>query len=133
LKKSIILLVLCDLYGRIDCSWVENSSCGSECDPGESRPCVRDLYLAALFPMTGKSWRGGQAALTGGQLAVDMVNNRTDILPGYRLNLAWRNSNVSKLYPQCFKTVSHYKVYIMVSLFQDHNLMNCNISVLYMQ
>uniref|UniRef100_A0A8C1WB68 Gamma-aminobutyric acid type B receptor subunit 1 n=1 Tax=Cyprinus carpio TaxID=7962 RepID=A0A8C1WB68_CYPCA len=44
------------------------------------------LYIGALFPMSG-GWPGGQACLPAAQMALDLVNNRTDILPDYELEL----------------------------------------------
>uniref|UniRef100_A0A8C7IKV8 Gamma-aminobutyric acid type B receptor subunit 1 n=1 Tax=Oncorhynchus kisutch TaxID=8019 RepID=A0A8C7IKV8_ONCKI len=47
---------------------------------------LRDLYIGALFPMSG-GWPGGQACLPSAQMALDLVNKRTDILPEYELEL----------------------------------------------
>uniref|UniRef100_A0A674DLL0 Gamma-aminobutyric acid (GABA) B receptor, 1b n=1 Tax=Salmo trutta TaxID=8032 RepID=A0A674DLL0_SALTR len=44
------------------------------------------LYIGALFPMSG-GWPGGQACLPSAQMALDLVNKRTDILPEYELEL----------------------------------------------
>uniref|UniRef100_A0A673N6E7 Gamma-aminobutyric acid type B receptor subunit 1-like n=1 Tax=Sinocyclocheilus rhinocerous TaxID=307959 RepID=A0A673N6E7_9TELE len=46
--------------------------------------CPKKLYIGALFPMSG-GWPGGQACLPA--MALDLVNNRTDILPDYELEL----------------------------------------------
>uniref|UniRef100_A0A672MBK3 Gamma-aminobutyric acid type B receptor subunit 1 n=1 Tax=Sinocyclocheilus grahami TaxID=75366 RepID=A0A672MBK3_SINGR len=46
----------------------------------------KKLYIGALFPMSG-GWPGGQACLPAAQMALDLVNNRTDILPDYELEL----------------------------------------------
>uniref|UniRef100_A0A672MBI9 Gamma-aminobutyric acid type B receptor subunit 1 n=1 Tax=Sinocyclocheilus grahami TaxID=75366 RepID=A0A672MBI9_SINGR len=55
-----------------------------------SWPCAvagkKKLYIGALFPMSG-GWPGGQACLPAAQMALDLVNNRTDILPDYELEL----------------------------------------------
>uniref|UniRef100_A0A8C4DB43 Gamma-aminobutyric acid (GABA) B receptor, 1b n=1 Tax=Dicentrarchus labrax TaxID=13489 RepID=A0A8C4DB43_DICLA len=48
--------------------------------------CKKKLYIGALFPMSG-GWPGGQACLPAAQMAMDLVNNRTDILPDYELEL----------------------------------------------
>uniref|UniRef100_A0A8C5CF69 Gamma-aminobutyric acid (GABA) B receptor, 1a n=1 Tax=Gadus morhua TaxID=8049 RepID=A0A8C5CF69_GADMO len=48
--------------------------------------CKKKLYIGALFPMSG-GWPGGQACLPSAQMALDLVNNRTDILPDYELEL----------------------------------------------
>uniref|UniRef100_A0A6Q2WP67 Gamma-aminobutyric acid type B receptor subunit 1 n=1 Tax=Esox lucius TaxID=8010 RepID=A0A6Q2WP67_ESOLU len=49
------------------------------------------LYIGALFPMSG-GWPGGQACLPSAQMALDLVNNRTDILPDYELELIYYDS-----------------------------------------
>ncbi|KAF3834399.1 hypothetical protein F7725_025603 [Dissostichus mawsoni] len=46
----------------------------------------KKLYIGALFPMSG-GWPGGQACLPAAQMALDLVNSRTDILPDYELEL----------------------------------------------
>uniref|UniRef100_A0A667X6R7 Gamma-aminobutyric acid (GABA) B receptor, 1a n=1 Tax=Myripristis murdjan TaxID=586833 RepID=A0A667X6R7_9TELE len=54
-----------------------------------SRCCkssLKKLYIGALFPMSG-GWPGGQACLPSAQMALDLVNNRSDILPDYELEL----------------------------------------------
>uniref|UniRef100_A0AAQ6IDC6 Gamma-aminobutyric acid (GABA) B receptor, 1b n=1 Tax=Anabas testudineus TaxID=64144 RepID=A0AAQ6IDC6_ANATE len=48
--------------------------------------CKKKLYIGALFPMSG-GWPGGQACLPAAQMALDLVNKRTDILPDYELEL----------------------------------------------
>lgn len=54
----------------------------------------KKLYIGALFPMSG-GWAGGQACLPAAQMALDLVNNRTDILPDYELELIHYDSMVS--------------------------------------
>uniref|UniRef100_A0A8C9RWT2 Gamma-aminobutyric acid type B receptor subunit 1 n=1 Tax=Scleropages formosus TaxID=113540 RepID=A0A8C9RWT2_SCLFO len=49
------------------------------------------LYIGALFPMSG-GWPGGQACLPSAQMALDLVNKRTDILPDYELELIYYDS-----------------------------------------
>ncbi|CAB1333449.1 unnamed protein product [Coregonus sp. 'balchen'] len=60
-----------------------------------SWPCPslgkKKLYIGALFPMSG-GWPGGQACLPSAQMALDLVNNRTDILPDYELELIYYDS-----------------------------------------
>ncbi|XP_061811989.1 gamma-aminobutyric acid type B receptor subunit 1 isoform X2 [Nerophis lumbriciformis] len=46
----------------------------------------KKLYIGALFPMSG-GWPGGQACMPSAQMALDVVNNRSDILPDYELEL----------------------------------------------
>ncbi|XP_022688602.1 gamma-aminobutyric acid type B receptor subunit 1-like isoform X2 [Varroa jacobsoni] len=53
----------------------------------------KELHLAAVFPMQGHGgWLGGQGCLPAALMALEDVNNRTDLLPGYRLRLHWRDS-----------------------------------------
>lgn len=54
----------------------------------------KKLYIGALFPMSG-GWPGGQACLPSAQMALDLVNKRTDILPDYELELIYYDSRVS--------------------------------------
>ncbi|KAK1804900.1 hypothetical protein P4O66_019269 [Electrophorus voltai] len=60
-----------------------------------SWPCPalgkKKLYIGALFPMSG-GWPGGQACLPSAQMALDLVNKRTDILPDYELELIYYDS-----------------------------------------
>uniref|UniRef100_A0A671W281 Gamma-aminobutyric acid type B receptor subunit 1 n=1 Tax=Sparus aurata TaxID=8175 RepID=A0A671W281_SPAAU len=49
-------------------------------------PSKKKLYIGALFPMSG-GWPGGQACMPSAQMALDLVNNRSDILPDYELEL----------------------------------------------
>lgn len=64
-----------------------------------SWPCAvagkKKLYIGALFPMSG-GWPGGQACLPAAQMALELVNNRTDILPDYELELIYYDSMVRK-------------------------------------
>ena len=61
-------------------------------------PGKKKLYIGALFPMSG-GWPGGQACLPSAQMALDLVNNRTDILPDYELELIHYDSMVSPTRP----------------------------------
>ncbi len=54
-----------------------------------------DLYLLGLWPMIGV-WPGGQGILPGALLALDQVNNDPTILPDYRLNMIWNDTEVSQ-------------------------------------
>lgn len=57
----------------------------------------KKLYIGALFPMSG-GWPGGQACMPSAQMALDLVNNRSDILPDYELELIHYDSMVSKIH-----------------------------------
>ncbi|XP_023658348.1 gamma-aminobutyric acid type B receptor subunit 1 isoform X3 [Paramormyrops kingsleyae] len=51
----------------------------------------KKLYIGALFPMSG-GWPGGQACLPSAQMALELVNKRTDILPDYELEMIYYDS-----------------------------------------
>uniref|UniRef100_A0A4W5KRC8 Gamma-aminobutyric acid (GABA) B receptor, 1a n=1 Tax=Hucho hucho TaxID=62062 RepID=A0A4W5KRC8_9TELE len=61
------------------------------CKCGMESQSIHKLYIGALFPMSG-GWPGGQACLPSAQMALDLVNNRTDILPDYELELIYYDS-----------------------------------------
>uniref|UniRef100_A0A672G0G1 Gamma-aminobutyric acid type B receptor subunit 1 n=1 Tax=Salarias fasciatus TaxID=181472 RepID=A0A672G0G1_SALFA len=68
-----------------DMTWRSGSRSGSgPRPPAASRK--KKLYIGALFPMSG-GWPGGQACMPSAQMALDLVNNRSDILPDYELEL----------------------------------------------
>lgn len=47
-----------------------------------------------IFPMTG-GWAGGKGCKPAVEMALKHVNNREDILPGYRLEMVDNDSKVS--------------------------------------
>jgi hypothetical protein len=49
-----------------------------------------------MFPQTGE-WAGGEAAFPAALKALDQINQREDILPGYYLNLSAYDTRVNKL------------------------------------
>ncbi|XP_048240319.1 gamma-aminobutyric acid type B receptor subunit 1-like [Haliotis rufescens] len=53
--------------------------------------CQIDLYILGLFPFEG-AWPGGVALLNAVQIGLEQINEREDVLPGYKLNLIWNNS-----------------------------------------
>jgi len=53
----------------------------------------RELVIAGIFPMDGfTGWIGGPGCLPAANMALIDVNNRSDILPGYHLDVKWNNS-----------------------------------------
>lgn len=53
------------------------------------------LHIGGIFPIGGKGgWQGGQACMPAARLALEDVNARKDLLPGYVLTL---HSNDSKV------------------------------------
>ncbi|XP_041370051.1 gamma-aminobutyric acid type B receptor subunit 1-like [Gigantopelta aegis] len=51
----------------------------------------KTLTVGGIFPMSG-SWAGGQACLPAVLMALEDVNNRTDILPDYHLEMEYNDS-----------------------------------------
>ena len=55
----------------------------------------KDVYVLALLPMTGTVWPGGKAILMVANMALEFINNRSDILEGYNLKLIVTDTKVS--------------------------------------
>lgn len=54
------------------------------------------IHIGGLFPISGSPvGRTGRAFVPACDMALEMVNNRTDILPGYRLAMFWNDTKVS--------------------------------------
>lgn len=54
---------------------------------------LKSLYIAAVFPMKGHGgWLGGQGCLPAALMALEDVNQRSDLLIGYKLEIDWRDS-----------------------------------------
>ncbi|KAL1488400.1 hypothetical protein ABEB36_014874 [Hypothenemus hampei] len=46
------------------------------------------LHIGGIFPIAGQAgWQGGQACMPAARLALEDVNARKDILPGYVLKM----------------------------------------------
>ena len=76
--KSVVLisvLLLCTVYTR-----TESEDTGREDVSGTT-----DLYLLGLGPYSGPSYRGGPALIPAMRLGIQHVNERDDVLRGYRL------------------------------------------------
>ena len=58
--------------------------------------CLKDLYLMGFTSVTGPVWPGGGAVIPAFEMAVRDINERSDILDGYRLNLILRDTMVSR-------------------------------------
>ena len=68
------------------------------------RQKTKDLHIMGLFPMTGTAWPGGYATKTATEMAIEEINNRSDILPEYKLNLHSVDSKVRiQEFLFCFK------------------------------
>jgi hypothetical protein len=56
-----------------------------------------DISIAALFPIRGW-YPAGNALLTAAEMAIEHVNNRPDMLPGYTLKMSWDDTQVRFMY-----------------------------------
>ncbi|XP_041352638.1 gamma-aminobutyric acid type B receptor subunit 1-like isoform X2 [Gigantopelta aegis] len=94
---------------------------------------VKDLYILGLFPMEGE-WYGGIQAQPTAEVALDYINNDSNMLPGYRLKVIWNNTEVSyassspamtdmNRYAYFFRLVNSeiYRNYPRVGLIQQFN------------
>jgi hypothetical protein len=54
---------------------------------------TKSIYVGGIFPMIG-GWPGGQSCLPSAIMALNEVNLNTSILPDYKINLNWFNSEV---------------------------------------
>lgn len=62
-------------------------------DESSSPEKVQTLHIAGLFPMSGTGgWIGGSGCLPAALMALDDVNARKDLLPGYKLELTYKDS-----------------------------------------
>ncbi|KAF6204850.1 hypothetical protein GE061_019013 [Apolygus lucorum] len=51
------------------------------------------LHIGGIFPIGGEGgWQGGQACEPAANLALEDVNNKTNLLPGFILKLHWNDS-----------------------------------------
>ena len=58
-------------------------------------PGRKPLYIGGLLPLTkGSSPDFGPTAFAGCKLAVDDINNRSDVLPDYELIVNWTDTQV---------------------------------------
>ena len=55
---------------------------------------VKNLTIGAYAPLTGPCWGGGFAVKIVIELALSQVNSRTDMLPGYQLNMVLNDTKV---------------------------------------
>ena len=55
-----------------------------------------ELHIGGIFPIGGKGgWQGGQACMPAAKLALEDVNSKNDLLPGFKLTLHSNDSEVS--------------------------------------
>lgn len=64
-----------------------------ETGPTGGQRKVQTLHIAGLFPMSGTGgWIGGSGCLPATMMALDDVNARQDLLPGYKLEITYKDS-----------------------------------------
>ncbi|KAJ8680838.1 hypothetical protein QAD02_016625 [Eretmocerus hayati] len=67
------------------------------------------LHIGGIFPIAGEGgWQGGQACMPAANLALEDVNNKRDLLPGFTLKL---HSNDSKCEPGLAASVMYNLLY----------------------
>lgn len=54
---------------------------------------TKTLFIGGIFPMAG-SWAGGKGCRPAVDIALEDVNSRKDILPGYKLEMLANDSQV---------------------------------------
>ena len=70
----------------------------------------KTIYIGGFFAMTGKIWRGGISTLPPIKLALDYVNNNSEILPDYHIKLLWNDTAVSHC---SLVFIKYLKIYII--------------------
>lgn len=71
-----------------------------------------ELHIGGIFPINGKGgWQGGQACQPAAELALEDVNSKSDLLPGFKLTLYSNDSEVSLVFPK-------YTSYLNMKYFQ---------------
>ncbi len=60
--------------------------------PGPEIANKTALYVGAFFPFGG-GWNGS-GVIPAVQMAIDDINSRPDILPGYELKMVWNDTQV---------------------------------------
>ena len=78
--------------------------------------CVKDIYFVGLLPFDG-AWNGGQAILSAIELGLEQINERDDVLPGYRINFLCNNTKVSSfIYLFIYLVVCFVGIYFILFL-----------------
>ena len=57
---------------------------------------AKDVYIMGLLPMGGTAWPAGEALLLAANMALEHINNSTDVLNGYNLRLIVEDTKVSE-------------------------------------
>jgi len=56
-------------------------------------PKTRTLYIGGIFPMSG-AWAGGRGCRPAVDIALEDINNRTDLLSNFKLQMLANDSRV---------------------------------------
>ncbi|XP_072017779.1 gamma-aminobutyric acid type B receptor subunit 1-like [Amphiura filiformis] len=92
MKKMLHLVLLLLTLVTPNCGYSYQIKPGEEYSGDDDGSGLTSLYIGGIIPYTGKSWAGGKGCLPAAQMALEDVNNRTDILPGYELKMIWNDS-----------------------------------------
>ena len=52
------------------------------------------LYIIGLFPISDDKFHRGPSARIASQLALEHINSRKDVLPGYEMKMSWIDTKV---------------------------------------
>ncbi|KAL5007636.1 hypothetical protein ScPMuIL_016442 [Solemya velum] len=66
------------------------------------------LNIAGFLPMSGTTWNGGKACLTGIEMAFEHIHARQDILVGYEINFMWDDT-------KCEPGIAAYKMFQLLN------------------
>lgn len=56
-----------------------------------------EIWMLGMFPMTG-GWYGGQGIFPAIEMALDDINGRQTVIPGYQLRLVWGDTKVGSTF-----------------------------------
>lgn len=83
-RLYVVFIFIYFVYGRS----VRGDPSSMEADPARI-----PLYIGGMFSLSG-GW-DGSGCLVSAELALDQINNRSDILPDYELKMIWNDTKVS--------------------------------------
>ena len=90
---ALLLLLLLALQASSACAYVSTYPAAKSSLQTSGNDTV-PLYIALIMSFGGEFNSSG--TLPGVQVALDLINNRTDLLPGYSLHYAATDSQVKK-------------------------------------
>ena len=106
-NPSILTLPMSNKCTDYNCHGVDPTLEESQKAIGGSEEAVNgttDLYLLGLLGFSG-AWSSGRTTLVAAQMALEQVNTRRDILPGYQLHLVWNDTKVRSIYTNLLSAV----------------------------